>query len=189
MIVWSCFLWARNWNMGLWVSGVSQPWPGQILSHVLCLVAQSCPICEPIGCSPPGSSVHGDLQARILEWVAMPSSRGSSQPSNRTQVSHIAGRLFTVWATREARSEVYSLVFFSITIIVTGVQISWHWHFQGVQAEGSHHLALCPDSYVAGDTALFGGFQIEPPQGNITLRWYRCRRRSHKKKQRVDGLF
>ena len=53
-------------------------------------------------CSPPGSSVHGILQARILEWVAMPSSRGSSQPRGWTQVSHVAGRFFTTWATREA---------------------------------------------------------------------------------------
>ena len=45
---------------------------------VLLLVAQSCPaLCDPMDCSPPGSSVHGTLQARILEWVAMPSSRGS----------------------------------------------------------------------------------------------------------------
>ena len=43
----------------------------------------------------------GILQARILEWVAVPSSRGSSQPRDQTQVSHIAGRDFTVWATRE----------------------------------------------------------------------------------------
>ena len=42
------------------------------------------------------------LQARILEWVAMPSSRGSSQPRYWTQASHIAGRFFTIWATREA---------------------------------------------------------------------------------------
>ena len=46
----------------------------------------------------------GILQARISEWVAMPSSRGSSQPRDRTQVSHIAGRFFTIWATREAFS-------------------------------------------------------------------------------------
>ena len=52
--------------------------------------------------SPSGSSVHGILQARILEWVAMLSSRGSSQPSNWTQVSCIAGRFFANWATREA---------------------------------------------------------------------------------------
>ena len=48
-------------------------------------------------------TIHGILQARILEWVAFPFSRGSSQPSDRTQVSHIAGRFFTSWATREAQ--------------------------------------------------------------------------------------
>ena len=67
-------------------------------------IAQSCPThCSPMGCSPPGSSVHGILQARILEWVAMPSYRGSSQPGDRTCVScisGIAGGFFTVWATR-----------------------------------------------------------------------------------------
>ena len=49
------------------------------------LVAQSCPaLCDPMDCSPPGSSVHGILQARILEWVAMPSSRESSPHRDRT---------------------------------------------------------------------------------------------------------
>ena len=43
------------------------------------------------------------LQARVLEWIAMPSSRGSSQPRDQTQVSHIAGRFLTNWATREAQ--------------------------------------------------------------------------------------
>ena len=64
-------------------------------SHVLTL-------CDPMDCSPPGSSVRGILQARILEWVAIPVSRGSSPPRDRTQVSCIAGRFFTVWATKEA---------------------------------------------------------------------------------------
>ena len=55
---------------------------------MLCLVIQSCPIlCDPVDCSPPNSSVHGILQARLLEWVAMPVSRESSQPRDRTQVS------------------------------------------------------------------------------------------------------
>ena len=50
---------------------------------------QSCPaLCDPMDCSPPGSSVHGVLQARILEWVVMPSSRGSSQPRDRTCILH-----------------------------------------------------------------------------------------------------
>ena len=51
-----------------------------------------------------GSSVHGILQARILEWVAISFSRGSSQPRNRTLVSCVAGRFFTDWAMREAQS-------------------------------------------------------------------------------------
>ena len=54
-------------------------------------------------CSPPGSSVHGILQARILEWVAISFSRGSSQPRDWTWVSCIAGRCFILWATRESQ--------------------------------------------------------------------------------------
>ena len=50
-----------------------------------------------------GSSVHGIFQARVLEWIAISFSRGSSRPRNRTQVSSIAGRRFTIWATREAQ--------------------------------------------------------------------------------------
>ena len=66
-------------------------------------VAQLYPtLCYPIECSPPGSSVHGIFQARALEWVAISFSRGSSQPRDRTLVSCIASRRFTIWATREA---------------------------------------------------------------------------------------
>ena len=50
---------------------------------------------DPVDCSPPGSSVHGILQARLLEWIAMPSSRGSSQPKDQTHVSYTAGRFCT----------------------------------------------------------------------------------------------
>ena len=53
--------------------------------------------------SPMDYTVHGILQARILEWVAFPFSRGSSQPRDQTQVSHIADRFLTCWASREAR--------------------------------------------------------------------------------------
>ena len=68
-------------------------------SKVKMLVAQSCPTpCDPVDCSPPGSSVHGILWARILEWVAILFSRGSSWSRDWTQVSRIAGRSFTVWA-------------------------------------------------------------------------------------------
>ena len=60
------------------------------------LVAQSClTLCDPMTCRPPRASLHGILQARILEWVAMSSSRGSSQPGDKTQVSCFIGRFFT----------------------------------------------------------------------------------------------
>ena len=78
---------------------------------VLCLVMQSClTLCDPMDCSPPGSSVCGILQEGILEWAAMPSSRGSSRPRDGTQVSHIAGIFFTGWATREACQQQYVYV-------------------------------------------------------------------------------
>ena len=67
-------------------------------------VAQSClTLCDPMDCSLPGSSVHGVFQATVLEWAAISFSRGSSRPKGRIRVSHIAGRCFTVWATREAQ--------------------------------------------------------------------------------------
>ena len=60
-------------------------------------VTQSCPtFCDPMDCSLPGSSVHGIFQERVLEWVAISFSRGSSQPRDGTRVSHTAGRCFTV---------------------------------------------------------------------------------------------
>ena len=62
-------------------------------------VAQSFPtLCDPVD-----YTVYEILQARTLEWVAFPFSRGSSQPRDQTQVSHIAGGFFTSWATREAQ--------------------------------------------------------------------------------------
>ena len=67
------------------------------------LIAQTCPaLCDPADCSPQGPSVHGILQTRILEPVAIPFSREPSQPRDRTWVSCIAGSFFTIWAIREA---------------------------------------------------------------------------------------
>ena len=66
-------------------------------------VAQSCPtLCGPVDCSPSGSSIHGILQARILEWVAISFSRGSSQPRDRSWVSRIVGSRFYHLATRKS---------------------------------------------------------------------------------------
>ena len=70
---------------------------------VVVSVAQSCvTICDPMDCSPPISSVHGILQARILEGIAIPFSRGSCRLRDWTWVFCIAGRFFTISATREA---------------------------------------------------------------------------------------
>ena len=75
------------------------------------LVAQSCPtVCNPMDCSPPGSCVHEIFQARILEWVAISFSRGSSQPRDQTRVSCSAGRFFTNWATREVHDGISTYI-------------------------------------------------------------------------------
>ena len=92
----------------LWLSPISELYSNflnlreiQRLWNVKVLVAQSLPtLCGPMDYVAPGSSVHGIFQARILEWVALPFSRGSSQPRDRTWVSSTAGRYFTVWATK-----------------------------------------------------------------------------------------
>ena len=73
---------------------VEMPWSEvKSLSHVWLSVTQNCSL--------PGSSVHGIFQARVLEWIAISFSRGSSQPRDRTQVSRIVDRRFNLWATRE----------------------------------------------------------------------------------------
>ena len=99
--------------------------------------AQLCPtLCDPMDCSPPGSSVHGILQARILEWVTIPFSRGSSQPRNRTQVSCIGGRRCNLWATREdefkgattLQSIAISLI--SEVCIIGNLRNLWIWLFK-----------------------------------------------------------
>ena len=66
-------------------------------THMYVLIAQLCPtFCDPMDCSPPGSFIHAISQTRILEWVAIPFSRGSSRPRDQTQVSFIAGRFFII---------------------------------------------------------------------------------------------
>ena len=89
--------------------------------------AQSCPtLCDPMDCSLLGSSVHGILQARILEWVGVFSSKGSSQPRNRTHISCSAGRFFTAepWGKpmkphvpREVASN-YCLALYKISLLL-----------------------------------------------------------------------
>ena len=89
ILTWSLSLWYEKWNWFFLIN----------YSMFSVKISQS----RPTLCNPMGWMVHGVLQARILEWVAFPYSRGSSQPRDQTQVSHIAGRFFTSWATREAQ--------------------------------------------------------------------------------------
>ena len=84
-----------------------------LVSHVCVdmLVAQSCPtLCDPMECSLPGFSVQGILQARILEWVAIPFSRGSSRPRDRIWVSCIGRWILYHWATRDAQIGLYMTI-------------------------------------------------------------------------------
>ena len=118
-------------------------------------------LCDSMDCSPPSSSVHGILQARSLEWVAIPFSRGSSWPRDRTWVSCTAGRFFTNWATREAPSPYFihiPLVFttkFPFPVPESHVSVGssrwgwfiwfsgfwWSWQFWGVLIT---YFAECP---------------------------------------------
>ena len=75
--------------------------------------------CDPMGWSPPGSSIHGILQARVLEWAAISFSRGSPRPRDWTWVSCVAGRHFNLWANREAHS------FPGKTIALTKQDLCW----------------------------------------------------------------
>ena len=70
------------------------------------------PLSCPTLCDPMDSSVHGIFQARVLEWVAISFSRGSSHHKDQSQVSHIVGRRFTVWVTREVLYETRKKRFF-----------------------------------------------------------------------------
>ena len=77
-------------------------WMLKSLNSRISEVTQSCPtLCNPMDYSLPGSYIHGIFQARVLEWVAISFSRGSPWPRDWIQVSRIAGKRFTIWATRE----------------------------------------------------------------------------------------
>ena len=93
----------RTWgsgSVGIRASAPTSVWSWVTLGMLVwCVwVPQSClTLCNPTDCGPPGFSVHRILQARILEWIDIPFSRGSSQPRDQTRVSDIASRFFNVW--------------------------------------------------------------------------------------------
>ena len=92
------------------------------------LVAQSClTLCNPMDYSPPSSSVHEILQTKILKWVSIPFSRGSSPPRDQTWVSCTAGRFFTVWASKEAHEHAAVLSYSRKDTMGTSLEVQWLW--------------------------------------------------------------
>ena len=83
--IWKTQQWPQDWKRPVFI-----PFQRSEVAQ-LCLT-----LCDPMDCSLSGSSIHGIFQANELEWIAISFSRGSSRPRNRTQVSCIAGRRFTV---------------------------------------------------------------------------------------------
>ena len=130
-------------------------------------------------CSLPGSSVRGIYQARILEWVAVPFSRRSSQPRNQTRVSFIAGGFFTSWATREALdftiwtfvSKVMSLLFNTLSrFVIAFLPRSNHllnYKFMAV-------VTICPEpvscSNQVSNCCFLTGMWVSQETGKIV--WY-----------------
>ena len=122
-------------------------------------VGQSCPtLCDLMNCSLPGSSVHGVFQARVLEWFAISFSRVSFPPRDRTQISHVLGRRFTIWATREDPWDIhrYSVngsklfgpvaLFFVVVVFVLMYTYSYMGgvrHRDREEVEGEDKFLLC----------------------------------------------
>ena len=120
------------------------------LFYICCSVAESCPVlCDPMDCSPPGSSAHGIFQARILQWVAISFSRGSSWIRDQTHVSCIGRWILYHWATREAL--IWLLMFWAFYFfqLYWGIldkynctylkYVTWWFHFKRPYCE---HLGL-----------------------------------------------
>ena len=123
-------------------------------------VAQSCPtLCDPMDSSPPGSSVHGIFQARILGWVAISFSRGSSRLRDRTQVSLIAGRHFNLWTTSRRTWREMQLPSLNNIIHTLG--------FPG--GSGGEESASS-----AGDVDFISGWGRSPAEGNGYPLQYSC---------------
>ena len=132
--------------------------------EVKVLIAQLClTLCDPTDCSLPGSSVHAVLQARTLEWVAIPFSRESSQPGDWTQISCIAGSFFTIWAIRETKYKCFIQLQYWVITIHLLQQLAFPY---GSDSEES----ACN----AGDQSLIPRLGRSPGGGNGNSLQYSC---------------
>ena len=118
--------------------------------------SQSClTLCDPVDCSLPVSSVHGIFQARVLEWVAISFSRGSSQPRDQTWVSHTAGRHFTIWATGSKQEKEYVKAIYCHPAYVTYMQ-STSWEMLGWRKDKL-------ESRLLEEISITSDMQMTPP--------------------------
>ena len=139
----------------------------QMCVRVCVLVTQSCPtLFDPMDCNPPGSSVHGILQARVLQWVAILFSRESSQLRDWNQVSCIAGWFFTIWATREAH---LWDVFESLLFLIVCMWFFFSWGFQELLCLNAIVIDLSICSFIASSWGKLWSEEIS--EKNFNLRW------------------
>ena len=101
----------------------------KFVSYSCCLADKSrLTLCDPMDCSPPGSSVHENFQARSLEWVAIFSSRGSSSPREGTHISCLAGGFFTTEPSGKSLSTLrifFKIIYLFIFIYLAAPGLSW----------------------------------------------------------------
>ena len=119
---------------------------------VVRLVAHLClTLCDPMDWSLPSSSVHGILQGRILEWVDIPSCRGSSQPRDQNCVFCTSGRFFTIWVIREAQKWIISSSIMSNPEMPTRLLCPWNSPGKNTGVGSLSHLhQMCCDSLLQG---------------------------------------
>ena len=166
-------------------------------------VTQLCPtLCDPMDCSLPGSSVHGISQARVLEWVAISFSRGPSRPRDRTQVSRIVGRRFTLWATREVTAlitvvvvQLLSRVQLFVTPWMAGCQASLSFmifqslcKFMTIESvmQSSHLILCCPLLLLP---AIFPSIRDFSNESSVCIRWTKYWRFSISPFSEYSGLI
>ena len=143
------------------------------------LVTQSCPtLCNPMGCGLPGSSVHGILQARILEWVAISFSRGSSLSRDRTLDSRIAGRHFNLTATRVSLNQLSTESVISLYLMLKDWIFPRHTFLVGDITPDllfhAHWFSGEKSASQAGDLGLIPGSGRSPGEGNGNPLQYSC---------------
>ena len=129
----------------------------------VCSVPQSCPtLCDPVDCSLLGSSVHGISQVRMLEWVAISSFRGSSQPRDRTCVSGIGRQILYLWAAKDTQPHTAHL------LSASGFHSIGHFVFINLASVTQGHTFSCCFSHVLG-SADFVLFRVKTEARSILI--------------------